>query len=163
MRENRIVHGRHDSIADFLAAHAKNIIAAFLALYLAAGIGAFAFSGATPSPTIAPVQALAFARSAGLAGNVLNSGEFGGFLISEGVKTFVDGRSDQLFGNAFLQDILETSRANGSRKLDWMLDKYHIQWVLLQVSDNRVPLFDGNAGWKRLYRDKTAVIYGRSF
>ena len=150
---------RPDAIANSMAAHAGKIVMSFLAIYVAVGAAVFVKADARPSPAIAPAAAVTFARSSGLTGNVLNSGEFGGYLIFSGIKTFVDGRSDQLFGNSFLQSLLDASRVGGGCKLEDLLRRYDVQWLLLMPSDKKVPLLDENSGWTRIYTDSSAVIF----
>src|SRR5262249_19217036 len=54
-----------------------------------------------PRAQISPVGAVA-AIKARNAGPVLNDYDFGGYLISAGVPPFIDGRTDQLYGEAYL-------------------------------------------------------------
>jgi hypothetical protein len=55
----------------------------------------------SPPSSVHPMEALKAAQRAGLTGPVFNSYDFGGFLALEGVPTFVDGRTDQLFNGGF--------------------------------------------------------------
>ncbi len=61
-----------------------------------------------PIKIYAPEAALAAAQAAGLTGHVLNEYNFGGYLISRGIPTFIDGRTE-LFGGAFLKMTLGPS------------------------------------------------------
>src|SRR4029453_1055027 len=88
-----------------------------------------------PPSDIAPAAALDFARSAGISGNVLNSGEFGGYLISEGVRTYFDGRGDQLFDNAFLDEFSAGMQPGGEEAFGKLLQHYDIAWSLISTSD----------------------------
>jgi len=54
----------------------------------------------------APYKALNAARENGIKGKVLNFYNFGGFLISQGVPVFIDGRAD-LYGNKVVNDYFE--------------------------------------------------------
>ena len=58
------------------------------------------FADIHPQAT-APTAALDFARSAGIKGRVLNHYGYGGFLISAGIPTFIDGRGE-LYGGEFI-------------------------------------------------------------
>src|SRR5262249_23600175 len=60
------------------------------------GIGGWA-----PHAQISPVAAVA-AIKARNAGPILNSYNFGGYLIYAGVEPFIDGRTDQLYGEKFM-------------------------------------------------------------
>ena len=58
-------------------------------------------------PSNAPSAAIAFARDAGLTGKrVFNHYGFGGYLISVGIPTFVDGRGE-LYGGDFIKRQVE--------------------------------------------------------
>lgn len=133
-----------------------------LGIYLMIAAGFVAWSTAGPTASIAPAQALNFARTAGLTGNVLNSGEFGGFLVFQGVKTFLDGRNDQLFRGRFIQNVLKSFGTDGADTLNEQLRDHQIEWTLLQRSDSRVAKLDQNPRWRRVYEDETAVIHTRA-
>ncbi|GLS35991.1 hypothetical protein GCM10010869_15800 [Mesorhizobium tianshanense] len=113
---------------------------------------------AEPSQKTSARDALTFAESHHLSGNVLNSYNFGGSLIFHGIKTFIDGRTDQLFLNGFTKTDTEMGRSGGKPILQEQLKKYAIDWALLTADDSRIPFFD-ELGWKRAYSDKYAVIY----
>ncbi|MFA6031542.1 MAG: hypothetical protein WC889_01420 [Myxococcota bacterium] len=111
-----------------------------------------------PSQKTSASGALAFAQSHHLSGNVLNSYDFGGTLIFHGIKTYIDGRTDQLFLGGFTKTDDETGLSGGKPLLEAQLKKYDIGWALLSAGDNRIPFFD-ELGWKRVYSDDYAVIY----
>ena len=125
-------------------------------------IGAVAVLGSAyqvaPSPKTSASGALAFAESHHLSGNVLNSYNFGGTLIFHGIKTYIDGRTDQLFLGGFTKTDDETGHSDGKPLLEARLKKYAIGWALLSAGDSRIPFFD-QLGWKRAYADDYAVIY----
>src|SRR5262249_33912580 len=63
-----------------------------------------------PAPNITPAGAVNYLEREHLTGNIYNPHSFGGYLISRGVKTFMDGRNDQLFSSGFvtrLHNIIE--------------------------------------------------------
>jgi hypothetical protein len=111
-----------------------------------------------PSQKISASDALAFAESHHLSGNVLNSYNFGGTLIFHGIKTYIDGRTDQLFMGGFTKTDDETGLSGGKTLLEAQLKKYAIGWALLSADDSRKTFFD-ELGWKRAYADEYAVIY----
>jgi hypothetical protein len=114
-----------------------------------------------PSPKTSAAGALAFAKANNLTGNVLNSYRFGGTLIFHGIKTFIDGRTDQLFLGGFSTMDDRMGESGGKPALIETLGKYGIEWALLSVDDSKLPFFDQLAGWKRAYADEYAVIYVR--
>lgn len=90
---------------------------------------------------------------------VLNDYGFGGFLIFEGVKPFIDGRAD-LYGDAFLDTYLSIVHSKGDL-LDGVLCRYGVEWTMFGP-DTVVPaLMDRTPGWHRIYSDKVAVIHVR--
>jgi len=113
----------------------------------------------TPPETVAATDALAFARSHGLKGHVMNYYNFGGPLILEGIPTFIDGRTDQLFQGDFAEKFV-LGPADGD-SLARALDQYDVRWTLMPPSDPRVKLLDKLTGWQRTYADRFAVIHQR--
>jgi hypothetical protein len=116
-------------------------------------------SGLAPRAEVAPVEALAAARRAGLDGHVFNSVRFGGYLMFEGIPTFVDGRAD-LFGDAFLKRYVMAMNTLGGLLPD-LLDRYAIRWTLLEPQSPAAGLLDHLPGWERLYADAQAAVYRR--
>jgi hypothetical protein len=114
-----------------------------------------------PKADISVADALGFAKERGLSGNVLNSYDLGGTLVFHGVKTFIDGRTDQLFLGGFMRNHAESGAASGKAKLQKQLDDYAISWALLTTKDSRTAFFDELPDWRRAYSDKYAVIYVR--
>jgi hypothetical protein len=135
---------------------------AALGLYLAIVSAFIALSKAAPREGIAPARALDFARTAGLTGNVLHTNEFGGFLIFNGVKTFLDGRNDQLFRGTFIRNVLRSLQADGADALKKQLQDHTITWTLLRHGDPRIAHLDQDSLWRRAYEDETAVIHVRT-
>jgi hypothetical protein len=90
---------------------------------------------------------------------VLNEYGFGGLLIFDGVRPFVDGRAD-LYGDDFLDMYHDIAHGKGI-SLETALCRYDIAWTMF-TPDSVVPaLMDRTAGWHRLYSDKVAVIHVR--
>ncbi|TPM39009.1 hypothetical protein [Mesorhizobium sp. B2-3-4] len=149
---------KRDALELFLARRFYPLCGAVVVLLL----GAVSIVGSThqvaPSPTTSASGALAFARDHNLSGNVLNSYNFGGTLIFHGIKTYVDGRTDQLFLGGFVKTDDATGQSSGKPLLEARLKKYAIGWALLTVDDTRIPFF-AELGWKRAYADDYAVIY----
>lgn len=143
----KIFAGRFYAICGAMAVLAVGIVSVLGSTYQVA-----------PSPTTAANGALAFARDHRLSGNVLNSYNFGGTLIFHGIKTYIDGRTDQLFLNGFTKTDEATGHSDGKPLLETQLKKYAIGWALLTADDTRIPFF-AELGWKRAYADDYAVIY----
>ena len=110
--------------------------------------------------TVTPATALAAAQRLGLAGPVLNSEIFGGYLVFRGVPSFFDGRIE-MYGNDFLAEG-RRRRARQRRRCRRVARPLRIGWTLLTPSSAAVAVMDGLSGWQRVYADDHAVIHRRS-
>jgi hypothetical protein len=110
--------------------------------------------GATPG------AALEAAKRMGLSGPVFNTEAFGGYLIFNGVPTFIDGRFE-MFGNEFLNRFLKGAHDASDAALVDLLDRYRVSWTLLAPGEGAVAALDRLPGWRRVYTDHTAVIHVR--
>ncbi|MCZ0733772.1 hypothetical protein OZ671_05940, partial [Phreatobacter sp. AB_2022a] len=107
-----------------------------------------------------PSAALAAARAAGATGPVLNDYAFGGWLITQGVPTFFDGRTE-LYGGPF---VVHTLRALDLSEIDGLmtlLDRHRIGWTLLTPQTPAVALLDRLPDWRRIHGDGVAVVHVR--
>jgi hypothetical protein len=127
---------------------------------LMAAAGSLSYRGGLSLPAeIAPQAALDAARAAGIAGQVLNEDQFGGFLISQHVPTYADGRAE-LFGPLHY----DLSMALAGRKpavLRDLLANPAIGWTLLPTVLPANEVLDASPQWRRVYRDDVASVYAR--
>jgi hypothetical protein len=91
---------------------------------------------------------------------LLNDYGFGGYLISEKVKPFIDGRAD-MYGDAFL-DLYGKIVSGDPDALEPTLKRYAVAWTIFAPSQRVVALMDREPGWRRLYADKFAVVHVRA-
>jgi hypothetical protein len=137
------------------------------ARYHAAGAFALVFATALVSwhgiahddQRVAPTHAIAAAFAAGVTGPVLNAYGFGGYLVFAGIPPFVDGRVD-LYGDAFMHDYVDAVSAK-EQALSTALERYHIDWTLLEPQMAAVTELDHLPGWERVYADASAVVHRR--
>jgi hypothetical protein len=108
---------------------------------------------------VTPASGLAAAERFGLAGPVLNSEPFGGYLAFRGVPTFIDGRIE-MYGNDFLAEDVAAERGDAPVLKD-LLARYRIGWTLLLPQSGAAAVMDRQEGWERVYADKYAVIHRR--
>jgi hypothetical protein len=148
-----------DPVTRFLQRHAGLMTAALASIGAVVTAGFLFLADVEQKPKIAPSAALSYARSTGLTGHVLNYYDFGGFLIFNGIRTFIDGRADQIFDGGFMDAIAATQKPGGGAALVAQLKKYDIAWTLLPPTDPRVFELDRLPGWKRAYSDEFAVIH----
>jgi len=90
---------------------------------------------------------------------VLNSYNFGGYLIFSGVKPFIDGRAD-MYGDDFVSDYISVMTPKRAA-FDRAIEKYNIQWMILKADSPILDMIDTLPSWRRLYADKIAVVYVR--
>ena len=126
-----------------------------------AGAAASALLPARSLPSaMTPVAAVNHLGTRAREGKVYNDYLFGGYLIFRGIPTFVDGRSDQLFGGGFLDELNRT--LNGpARDFTALLDKYEIRFALVRPKTRDAYALDEDEGWRRLYADDAAILYER--
>ena len=107
-----------------------------------------------------PSAAVAFARDAGLTGRVFNHYGYGGYLISAGVPTFIDGRGE-LYGGDFIKRYVQAVSLHGEEPFDVVLDRWAIDWTLLPKDQAANQLLARLPGWRRAYSDEAATIFVR--
>jgi hypothetical protein len=117
-------------------------------------------SGWAPRAQISPVGAVA-AIKARTGGPVLNEHDFGGYLIYAGVPTFIDGRTDQLYGDGFLVRYYRAVTLQNVGDFVHLLDEYGVTATLLNPATPAVGLLDRMDGWQRVYADDVAVVHMR--
>ena len=91
---------------------------------------------------------------------MLNHYGFGGYLISAGIPTFIDGRGE-LFGGDFIKRYVEIVNGREGRPLEETLEEFHIDWTLLQKDQAANKILALLPNWKRVYGDSTATIFVR--
>ncbi len=111
-----------------------------------------------PPATIAPDDAIAALKQYGAA-RVLNDYDFGGAMIAEGIRPFIDGRD--VYGVDFM---LAHDRALSLRSVNAftaMLADYRVDATLLRPSTPAVEMLDRLPGWRRVHSDAIAVAHAR--
>lgn len=145
-----------------LAVPSRRITAVTLPVLLIAGSAASASTWRRePADQISPEAALAFVRTQGITGPVLNAYNFGGFLIYRGVPVFVDGRAD-MYGDDFIRTMRDAVWLRTDEALPNLLNRHDIAWTLLQPTVPAVRLLDRLPGWSRVYSDSIAVVHRRT-
>jgi hypothetical protein len=150
-----------DRVFGALAAPAQRGAIATAALTAALLIGVVLQSGRlAPADASTPEAAVRAAMHAGAVGPVLNSYNFGGYLIFRGVPVFIDGRAD-MYGDALLKRYLGALQLGETDKLPHLLADYRIGWTILEPGTPAVALLDRLPGWRRVYADAVAVVHVR--
>ena len=132
---------------------ASGLTAALLAMTVPAG-------NPSPDPAVTPAAALQAARAAPVSGEVLNGYNFGGYLIGQGVKVFIDGRSD-MYGDAFMKRYFDAILLKEPQLLQPLLDEYRVGWTMLSPGTPAIAVLDRLPGWRRVHADELAVVHMR--
>lgn len=114
-----------------------------------------------PAPRVSPSAALEAARHWPVSGNVFNDYLFGGFLIFNGIKTFLDGRTE-LFLNGFLRKTWDAETGDSDKAFLSLLDEYHVDWTLFANGSKGAEKLRRAKGWRKIFEDKYAVVFVRS-
>lgn len=117
------------------------------------------FDHYAPNPLNVPSAAVAQLNAIN-ARRVLNDYGFGGYLISIGQPTFIDGRAE-LFGAPMLETYDRAFAHAAPAALAKLIAEYHIDAVLART-DSRV----GDAlvlmpGWRKIHSDPVATVYSQ--
>jgi len=102
-----------------------------------------------------PVSALTHVPRSLREAPVLNDYAFGGYLIWNGVRPFIDSRAD-LYGDIFLQNY---SAIVSPDKHALAAALHHARWTIFSAQAPVVTLLDAAPGWHRFYTDKLAVVH----
>ena len=118
---------------------------------------------ALPMPVSAPYASFRAALAAlppeAKAKPALNGYAFGGYLIFEGVKPYVDGRAD-MFGDAFLARYAHVARGERDALAETLAES-HVGWTLFAPDQGAVAAMDAMPGWRRVYADSRIVAHVR--
>ena len=153
--------GSAEERADGPSASSSALASGVLMACLTALTLAFSTTGPwAPRAQNSPAGALA-AIKAHNAGPILNDYDYGGYLIYAGVRPFIDGRTDQLYGEAFLVRYYRAVTLSNLDDFVHLLDEYHIGATLLFPTTAAVGLLDRMDEWQRVYADDHAVVHVR--
>jgi hypothetical protein len=137
------------------------LVAAAIITALVPATLAIASAGAfRPAARIAPEAAVAALRHA-TSGPILNSYDFGGYLIGQGIPTFIDGRTE-LYGAAFVRRYHNAVTLADLDDLLTILEDYRIEATLLWPGTPAIAFLDRLPGWKRIHADRTAIVHVRA-
>ena len=108
-----------------------------------------------------PTAALDFMQQQHLRGRTFNADWWGGYMEwnAPDLKPFVDGRADIFVYNGSFDD----HHSAGLIKQPFeFLDKYHIEYVLLEPKRPLIYLLEHSPAWRLIYSDKVAVLLERT-
>ncbi len=135
----------------------RRIVIGFALAFLLAAGGRLLLPIARGDDPATPAAAFAQVPSELRHAAVFNEYAFGGFLIFNGVRPFIDGRAE-LYGDDFLAGYDRAVRPDATI-LKKLLVKYRIRWTILAARNPAVGAMDAMPGWRRLYADRNAVVH----
>jgi hypothetical protein len=111
-------------------------------------------------PAFYPVDAVNWLKANPQPGNMFNHFDWGGYLIFNlwpEKRVFIDSQTD-VYGENFTRKYEQVITLQS----DWqkVLDEYDTHWAIIPPSWPLGAMLK-EAGWREIYRDKTAVIYSR--
>ena len=156
----------------------RDALESLLAKYwrFCAGLAALAATGATavamardlahPPTFVTNKEALAYidahkTQNLALQGHVLNEYNLGGPLILHGIKTYVDGRADQIFQGDFIRTYLASAQTSGKEALHKILSDPAITWTLFFTEDPRNAEMAKLQDWQKTFGNDDVVIFER--
>jgi hypothetical protein len=113
-----------------------------------------------PDSAVSPRAAVDYVFRQNISGPVLNDFDFGGYLISRGIKTFIDGRTLP-FGREFAVAYFDAMAPKNLARLEAMADDFQVSWTLLRSGTVAALYFDHSPRWQRVYADDIAVVHVR--
>src|SRR4029077_11963074 len=114
-----------------------------------------------PKPGITPAAAVDYMIANSLAEQRLyNQYDFGGYLMFRGIKTFIDGRTDQLFLQGFT-DHLFGLLEHHPRQFTRILSEYGVTLALVVPGSMESQELAASSEWDKIYSDKVAELFRR--
>lgn len=134
------------------------ITLAILALILSlVSVARLAVPMKRPDTSDVPVAAVAALPDHLRAEHGFNRYGFGGLLILNGFRPYIDGRAD-LYGDAFLHNYARIANGDASRWNE-AVRRWNIRWAILSPKDRLATVLASDKGWRRLYADKWAIVF----
>ena len=108
-----------------------------------------------------PTAALAFMQRQHINGRIFNPDAWGGYMewTAPELKPFTDTRADVFVYNGTFDDYVKAVMIQAPFEV---LDKYKIDYVLLEPKQPLGYLLEHSAAWRPIYTDKVAVLFERT-
>lgn len=150
-----------DHFERFIIKYSRQLVAALAVIAAVVILTPAIRSPNTPPPNRNVVGAFAYIKSHNLSGPVFNAYNLGGPLIMQGVKTYIDGRADQIFQGDFFKQFISTADPGGEKAIDKILETNKVTWTIFPPKAYQNTYLATLPNWKRTYADDDAVIYER--
>jgi hypothetical protein len=150
-----------DNVEKFFIQYYRPIVAAIATLAALAILIPAIKTPFVPPPDRNVTGAFAYIKSHNLKGPVFNAYNLGGPLIMQGVKTYIDGRADQIFQGDFFKKFIATETAGSEKSIDDILQTNKVTWTIFPPAAYQNTYLASLPDWKKTYEDHDAVIYER--
>jgi hypothetical protein len=108
----------------------------------------------------APADALSHVPARLAAQPVFNEDVLGGFLVWNGIKTFIDSRQEMV-SDAFFENYNLMCDPNREAIVRTLV-RYRVAWTILSPGNAANSILDTLPGWRVLYADRYAVVHVRA-
>jgi len=115
------------------------------------------FPAARGEDLVSPVSALASVPERLRQEPVLNAYDYGGYLIFNRVKVYIDGRTDLYPAEFLRQD--DQINAGDPDAIAAALSRHRVAWTIFPAQSPTVKALDAMPGWHRLHSDANAVVH----
>jgi hypothetical protein len=129
---------------------------AIVLMAVVAGVRIAVASG-PPESASAPVAALARVPPNLRGRPVFNAYRFGGFLIFNGVRPYIDSRAE-VYGDTFRDHFLMLQRGDPCAFAAEAASR-GFAWTILEPASPLIQVLDHSPDWRRLYSDDQAVVH----
>jgi hypothetical protein len=111
-----------------------------------------------PRAEITPEGAVDYIYQHQLVGNIYNPLDFGGYLIFRGIKTFIDGRTAQLFLENFMNNLYEVVLKKPAQFVEF-LQGYDVVLAVVIPRSVEAQELERSADWQKLYSDPVSEVF----
>jgi hypothetical protein len=77
------------------------------------------------------------------------------------VRTFIDGRTDQLFTNNFMAKLHGYIKAGDKEAFLAFIEAYGPRWAIVQKGQDDVPPLQESPKWRETYSDEHVKVFVR--
>jgi hypothetical protein len=127
---------------------------------IAVGVIAFGVYGPKMAPRadITPEGAVDYIYQHQLVGNIYNPLNFGGYLIFRGIKTFIDGRTGQLFSENFINNLYDVVTKKPTQFVEF-LKRYDVVLAVVIPHSVEAQELERSADWQKLYSEPVSEVF----
>jgi hypothetical protein len=111
-----------------------------------------------PSTEITPQGTVNYIYQHQLVGNIYNPLNFGGYLIFRGIKTFIDGRTAQLFLGNFMNNLFEVVTKKPTQFVEF-LQRYDVVLAVVIPHSVEAQELERSADWQKLYSEPVSELF----